>query len=125
MFWRIYALIYVVMSATALLFLIPAIGSWNFATWEGVTESVILSIGVFTFAYKKQLFNQAAWKFIFIAISLIWILDIIFYVTNIQFLSFLKMNAYEASMGDVLFSIIVSIPALVAIYKIGFRKENS
>lgn len=125
MFWKIYAWIYVVITAVGFLFLIPTIGSWNFASWGGTIESILLAIGVFVFAYKKQLFNKAAWKFIFIAILLVWVADIIFYATNVQFLSFLKVNAIEQGVGEVLFSIIVSIPALVAIYKLGFQKENS
>ena len=107
------------------LFLIPGIGSWNFASWEVIIESILLTIGVFVFTYKKQLFNKVAWKFIFIAILLVWVADIIFYVTNIQFLSFLNVNAFEHGVGEVLFSIVISIPALIAIYKMGFPKENS
>ena len=124
MFWKIYTWIYVVVNAVGFLLLIPGSGSWNFASWEGVIEGILLPIGVFVFTYKKQLFNRAAWKFIFIAISLVWIAQIIFYATNIQFLSFLKVNAIEQGVGTVLFTIIVSIPALVAIYKMGFPKEN-
>ena len=125
MFWKIYTWIYVVITAVGFLFLIPGIGSWNFASWEVIIESILLTIGVFVFTYKKQLFNKVAWKFIFIAILLVWVADIIFYVTNIQFLSFLKVNAFEHGVGEVLFSIVISIPALIAIYKIGFPKENS
>jgi hypothetical protein len=125
MFWKIYAWIYVVITAVGFLFLIPGIGSWNFASWEGVAESILLAIGVFVFAYKKQLFNKATWKFIFIAILLVWIVQIISYSTNVQFLTFLKVNVIEQGIGTVLLTIIVSIPALVAIYKIGFGKENS
>ena len=84
MFWKIYTWIYVVITAVGFLFLIPGIGSWNFASWEVIIESILLTIGVFVFTYKKQLFNRAAWKFIFIATSLVWIAQIIFYATNIQ-----------------------------------------
>jgi len=125
MFWKIYAWIIVVITAVGFLFLIPGIGSWNIASWEGIIESILLAIGAFVFAYKKQLFNKAAWKFIFIAILLVWVADIIFYITNIQFLSFLKVNAFEHGVGEVLFSIVIGIPALIAIYKMGFPKENS
>ena len=125
MFWKIYAWIIVVITAVGFLFLIPGIGSLNFASWEGIIESILLAIGAFVFAYKKQLFNKAAWKFIFIAILLVWVADIIFYITNIQFLSFLKVNAFEHGVGEVLFSIVIGIPALIAIYKMGFPKENS
>ncbi len=125
MFWKIYAWIYVVITVVGFLFLIPAISSWNFASWEGIIEGILLAIGVFVFAYKKQMFNKAAWKFIFIAILLVWVADIIFYVANIQFLRFLEVNAFEHGVGEVLFSIIVSIPALVAIYKLSFQKENA
>ena len=125
MFWKIYTWIYVVITAVGFLFLIPGIGSWNFASWEVIIESILLTIGVFVFTYKKQLFNKVAWKFIFIAILLVWVADIIFYVANTQFLSFLNVNAFEHGVGEVLFSIVISIPALIAIYKIGFPKENS
>ena len=96
MFWKIYTWIYVVITAVGFLFLIPGIGSWNFASWEVIIESILLTIGVFVFTYKKQLFNKVAWKFIFIAILLVWVADIIFYVANTQFLSFLNLELRNA-----------------------------
>ncbi|KKU04602.1 MAG: hypothetical protein UY61_C0038G0003 [Candidatus Adlerbacteria bacterium GW2011_GWC1_50_9] len=125
MFWKIYTVIYLLLIIVGTLFVVPSIGSWNFASWEGVIEGVLLAIGAFAFAYKKEWFNKETWKFIFIGILLVWIADIIFYTTNLQFLNFLKPNAIEHGVGTVLFSIVISIPALIAIYKTGFPKENS
>ncbi len=128
MFWKIYAWIYIVIVAVGTLALVPTIGSWGFASWEGVIEGLLLAIGVFVFAYKKELFNKTAWKVIFIAILFFWVAGIISYTTNVQFLNFLKVNVNalgEHGIGTVLFTIIISIPALLAIYKIGFRKEHS
>ena len=62
MFWKIYAGIYILFVVVGALFLIPTISSWNFASWEGVIESILLAIGVFAFAYKKQWFNKETWK---------------------------------------------------------------
>lgn len=125
MFWKIYAWIYVVITAVGSLFLIPTIGFWNFAVWEGVIEGLLLALGVFVFAYKKELFNKKAWKFIFIAILLFWVAGVVSYVTNVQFLNFLKVNVIEHGIGTVLFAIVVSIPALIAIYRMGFRKDSA
>ena len=126
MFWKIYAWIYVVIIGVGTLVLISKIGSWDFASWEGTIEGLLLAIGAFVFAYKKQLFNEVAWKVIFIAILFFWVAGIISYTTNVQFLNFLKVNTDvlgEHGIGAVLFTIIVSIPALIAIYKMGFRKN--
>ena len=126
MFWKIYAWIYAVAIATGTLVMIPTMGSWDFASWEGVIEGLLLAIGAFVFAYKKKLFNETAWKVIFIAILFFWVAGIISYTTNVQFLNFLKINVNvlgEHGIGTVLFTIIVSIPALIAIYKMGFGKN--
>ncbi len=143
MFWKIYAVIYLLMILIGTLVLIPMIGpwmwmwagapegmvlpigSWNLASWMGVIEGILLAIGVFVFVYKKNFLNKEAWKFIFIVILLGWITDIIIYTTNLQLPSFFKVNAFEYGVGEFLFSIIISIPALVAIYKMGFLKKNS
>ncbi len=125
MFWKIYTWIYVVLTAIGTLMVIPTVGSWNLASWEGMIESILLAVGVFVFVYKKPLFNKAVWKTIFIAILLVWIIQIFAYSTNIQFLSFLKVNIIEHGIGFALFSMIIAIPALEAIYKLGFQKENS
>src|SRR3989338_3212318 len=128
MFWKIYAWIYVVVTALGTLAIIPKVSSWDFALWEGTIEGLLLAIGVFVFAHKKQLFNEIAWKIIFIAILLFWVAAIISYATNAQSLDFLKANVDvlgEHSLGMVLFTIIFSIPALLAIYKMGFRKVHS
>lgn len=123
MFWRIYTVLYLLIIIVVTLFLIPTIGSWNFASWKAITESILLAIGVFVFAYKKNLLNRSVWKFVFNAILLFWTADIIFYTTNLQLLSFLEVNEYD--LGAVALLTFVSLPALVAIYKIGYPKENS
>ncbi|MEX0616754.1 MAG: hypothetical protein WD231_03020 [Candidatus Woykebacteria bacterium] len=122
MFWKIYAWIYVLVILAGSLLLVPTIGSWNLASWEGAIESILLAIGVFVFAYKKELFNRKIWKFIFIIILAIWIGDIVFYTTKLSYLGFLE-TSIPASTSEALFSILFSVPALVAIYKMGFTKK--
>lgn len=123
MLWKIYAWIYIALSTIGLLVLMTGISSWNLSSWEGAIESILLCIAVFSFTYKKQIFDKAVWKLIFIAILIIWIATIIFYTTDIQLLNFLRVNAIKFGITDVLLSVIVNIPALTAIYKLGFQKK--
>lgn len=124
MFWKIYAWIYISLTLLGTALLIPTYRSWNFASWEGVIEGILLASGVFIFVYKKDLLNREFWKYVFFIILVIWIADIIFYTTGFSYLRFFETSIPQ-SAWEVLLSIFISIPALVAVYRLGFSRKIS
>lgn len=114
MLWKIYFWVYLVLSIIGLFSLLPQLSLFNFASWEGLAESVLLVIGTYAFVYNKSIFPNAAWKVIFSLISLVWIAQLIYYsnaVPSIKpFFSFLANNPPQ-SYG------------MVAVYKLAFTKK--
>jgi len=123
MFWKIYAIIITLFTLVGSVVILPSIGSWRFAEWEGFIESILLVLGVLAFAYKKNLFNSQFWKVVFIAIILMWTGEGLSYLTNSSYLDFFKITVVPFGGAEILTSVILGIPALVAIYKLGFSKK--
>lgn len=125
--WKAYYYIYLVLTILGLFTLLPKISSFNLATWESIVESIVLVLGTYSFIFKKYVFTNKVWRNIFIFISAIWTLQMIFYSNAFPaitpMIKFVE-SSYPQNYNDVALSIFLSIPALVAIHKIGFNKKN-
>lgn len=122
MLWKIYFYIYLVLTLLSVVILLPSISSWKFSIYESVIESIFLLIGLYSYIFRKKLFSKKSWQYIFCGILIIWILDTIRSFTNLPILAFLD-NYSDWNAQEVFFSIIISIPALVSIYRLGFPKK--
>jgi hypothetical protein len=121
MVWKIYAWIYAILMLLAPIDLVPSIGSWNFPAGVGVMEGILLAIGVLLYSYKRRLPNKEFWGCIFVLISIIVVLDVI---SIFRPLSFLEMST-SISKSYALLTMLFSIPALIAIYRLGFTKQDA
>lgn len=126
MWWKIYFWLYLVLSIVGVILLLPQIPTFNFASWEGFVENIILIVGTYSFVYSKNIIISAIWKVIFILISLVWVAQVVYYsnaVSTIKpLLQFLE-NKPPQSFGLVAISILLSIPAMIAVYKLAFTKK--
>jgi len=122
--WKIYFWIYAVLSAIGLLVLLPQLSTFNFATYEGLLESILLVIGTYTFIYKKHIIPNI-WKIIFFLMLIVWAIQLIYYSNAIPsitpYLRFFETSISQG-YGTVVFTMIISIPAIFAVYKLGFSK---
>lgn len=125
--WKSYYYIYLILTVLGMFILLPQLSSLNFAGWESIIESILLVLGTYSFVYKRSMFSKKIWASTFIVLLIIWFLQLIFYANSFPtitpMLSFLK-TSYPQNYGELAFSIFLSIPALVAIYKIGFNKNK-
>jgi len=127
MLWKIYFYVYSFLSLAGLLYLLPQLPTFNLSSLETVIETIFLILGLYAFIYnKKNLLSHNVWKGIFYSILTIWIVQLIVYANAIPFitpyLAFLK-TSFVQSYSEVALSVIISIPALFAIYKLGFTKK--
>lgn len=121
--WQAYLWVYTILSALGLLTLLPQVPLFNFVAWEGLLESLVVIIGTYSFAYKKRILPSNAWRILFILISCIWVAQFIYY-SNIfpaarPTLQFLEMYPQQGAV-EIILSILLSLPALFALYKLGF-----
>lgn len=124
--WKIYFWIYAILSLIGVIALIPSLPSFNFASWEGTAESILLIIATYTYVYKKTILPNI-WKVVFFLMLAIWIIQILFYANIIPALTpYLKIFETSISQGfeGVAFSILISVPAFYAVYKLGFGKSS-
>lgn len=127
MLWKAYFYIYTFLNIVGFLVLLPQLSTYNFATWEGLLETLFLILGTYVFVFKKKMFSKNVWKGLFIVILTIWLLQLTLYANAVPFLTpylmFLKTSVSQ-SYGGVSVSVVISIPALYAIYKLGFSKNK-
>ncbi len=117
--WKIYFWIYLLISLGGLILVIPHLFEPSFELYEGTIENIILVLGTWSYAYNKNIFHSAIWKYAFTIILIIWLLQLFVAVTGIEFLFFTKSNFLS---GQIIFSIAISVPALIAIYRLGKGK---
>ncbi len=114
--WKIYFWVYTIISAFGLIILIPLLSKPNFENAEGTIENIILILGTLSYVYNKNIFKPVVWKTIFVLISIIWFLQIFASITTFEYLNFMHS---DYSLEAIIFSMIISLPALIAIYRLG------
>jgi hypothetical protein len=135
--WKIYFLLYTLFNIFA--------GSdyfrnlnWSFNDILCVISISISEVGLFAFAFKKELFSVKFWKYAFWAVLILDITTIIYAVTPLNQIPFLQTiyhsNVYseiEESLKDpfififVLVFMLLFIPSYYALYQLGHPKSKS
>ena len=121
--WKIYAIIYALLTIAGFFMVINTMASWNFGSWESMIESIILAIGTLIFSYGKVFLNNKVWKSIFIAILAIWIANAVSHFLGLS--DFILQANIKSDTTTFFVGIIISIPALISIYKLGFLKNKN
>lgn len=124
MWWKIYFWIIVVLTVIGVFIELPKFTSWNFADWEGQVESVILSLSLYAYIYKKNIFSKDIWKYVFVTILVVWAAQTIYYATKLPALKFLEFST-PITLEIGVISMILATPALVIIYRLGFSAKSA
>lgn len=122
--WKLYFWIYGILTIIGLLVMIPMISSLNFVSYLGIVEGILLILATYEFIYKKVLLAPNIWRVIFFILIAWWTLQILVALLNITSLNFLLTNVSGSTDGlrVGIFSIIFSIPAMIAMYRISKGK---
>ena len=123
MIWKIYFWFLLISLVGSVLSMIPHFLNFNPSDIEGVVEGVIYVLALNAYIWKGVKFPARVWATLFIAIVSIVTLQILSYAGVLPF-AFLQTTAYEASLPLALASVVISIPALYVMYKMGFEKKS-
>ncbi len=124
--WKIYFWIFLFLSALSVFSVLPVLSTFNIAGYEGLIELVILNTGLYAYVFRKNLFKLSHWRIVFWAIIAVWTGGVLYYSNAIPiltpFLAFLEINPPQ-QYYEVIASILLSSPALYAIYALGFLRK--
>jgi hypothetical protein len=124
MWLKVYFWIYTILTVLGVLVYLPHLFTFNFATWEGLLESAALITGTYVYVYKKHVITNV-WKPIFFLMLSVCIIQLLLYSNVIPsltpYLKFLE-TSIEQDFGTLIITIILSLPAYYAIYRLAFQK---
>lgn len=126
MLWKIYSWGFIILTLIGMIVIVKD-APLVFADTLGAILNILLMIGVFVFAYNKKFLTNQVWKIIF-WISIIFLIEGFLEVYILpkdfinNYLSFLQSKVVQ-SPTDVIFSWILGLPAIYAIYKMAFEKK--
>ena len=122
MWWKIYFWIYLIVSVISLFALLQYA---PFGLFEilGLLLSVVLLLAIYAYVFKKNILQTSHWKILFWIVIFLFVEEMLElfvlpkdFVAN--FAPFLKSNI-PLNAGERLFSWLVSLPGVYAIYKLG------
>lgn len=120
MAWKLYFWIYTLLSVLGIAVVIPQIGSFNFGSYEGLVETIIFILGLYSYIYGKKVFESYFWKTFFSFILIYWTIQILVLVIPVPALSFITPNIQGGgNLITIIVSMIITIPALVSVYRLG------
>lgn len=107
--------------------LLGSLSEFSVGDWIGfIILEPLAILGLYLFAYKKKAFSASFWQitfWVFVVSDIISALDATLLNQAIsRAVPFLNSNVIESNM-EILFSIILTIPAFYAIYKLGYKKN--
>ena len=122
MLWKIYFWVLLLTVAGGSMMMIPQISNFTLADFEGLAEGIVLVLAVNAYVYKGVKFPARAWAVLFVAVAVIWALQILTYAGILPF-AFLQTRSFEISLLQVLGTMAFSAPAMYTMYKMGFVKS--
>lgn len=127
MWWKIYFWIFAVLTIVGVFLSLGELNKLTLVDWVGLLLNLILVISTYSFVMNKKLFSKETWGLLF------WV-NLFFLTINVVYEFLLPENikssltilqsSIEADMGMILFSFLVSIPALYALYKLAYNKAG-
>ncbi len=124
--WKIYLWIYGIISVVGFFLSLPLLATFNFSSYMGIVENILFLIATYAYVYNKKVFTPLVWKVILILSLLSTILQIIalFVPSGSILLKFMEQNVSN-DIGSIIFTIIFTIPSLIAAYRLGWKKKLS
>ncbi|RRN73959.1 hypothetical protein EI200_04595 [Peribacillus simplex] len=115
MFWKVYFWALIAISIASMF--VETVNGPVLETTDTVI-SIISTIGLYGYVYKKQFLSKSFWKFIFI-------------ITVIEMPVYIMLdvlNDPELGVGGIIFvaafTLAIMYPFLLGLYRYGFRKQN-
>lgn len=120
--WKIYFWILLISSIIGTLIVAKDIINFNLGDWLGMASNIILILAVYSLVFKKQILSPQVWKVILWIMVGTVVVELEPTGTLKKILSFLEPNILRATTEEMIVQIIIALPALYAVYKLGYKK---
>lgn len=118
MFWKIYFGILVIILALYH----PSVGFPRIWEFIDLIHNIIAIVGLFGFCWERKIFTRLFWR-IFLIVCIIWILLYQYYIPEIQRV-YVAPAPQWFGLFDRVFSLVMNILLLVALFLYGFRRSE-
>ena len=122
MWWKIYFWIYLIISVISV-FALLEYAPFGLADILGLLLNIVVLLAIYAYVFKKNVLQAGHWKILFWIVIFFFVEEMLeLFVLPKDFVAnlipFLKSNV-PLSTGERLFSWLVSLPGVYAIYKLG------
>lgn len=129
MWWKIYFWINVVFFTIGILVLIPQLSKFSLGDWMSIISNFILMFGLYIYVFKRTDFKKdKLWKNIFVVNFIFLIFTGIDFFLFSESLSSSILPAFKSNLdlnkADMMFTLMFSIPAFYANFKLAFGKSK-
>lgn len=128
MWWKIYFWVYTVFMVLGVIGILLWISKLTVSDWISFVLGILLYIGLYAFVFRKKVFETNWLVAIFWSNALLIALAVLdWFVLNRQIeqaIPFLQ-SGIPVSETDMLIGILISLPALYAVYLLSYPKKSS
>lgn len=126
MWWKVYFWVLLTLFIVSL-FSYLQYAPLKFWDLESMGEGALVSLGAYSFTYRKRFFSEKFWKAAFWYLGIVWglqVIDVYFLNMEIEKSIPALQTSSQLSSEGILFSVLLGLPALYAIYQLGYAKSK-
>lgn len=126
MWWKLYFWFVVILLTSALIGVLLPNESIKFTLldWVLLFLSIPSLVGLFAFAYKKQMLNQKAWGYVFwLTISIDAVSLFLYSIQQSDFIPALLKPGTGSSLIESIINFLFELPVLFALYQLAFNSD--
>ena len=125
--WKIYFWFITIISIIGLAFGYGKLDYWNFAALLEVSSSIFAIIGLYSYVYRKHIFQTIVWRVLFLLSIISIVLSFLFSFTvlkNTTLPTWLISGVDQGGGVGLIFGTVLAIPLYYALYKLSQGKQK-
>lgn len=127
MWWKVYFWTILVLAIMGTLFGYGTKTMWTLGDWLDIGVSVLSLCGLYSFVYKKKMFEQKVWLYIFWVSTVMLAFYLVYFFTplhqTLMIPEFIKSSSYTSGQL-VLVDLIISAPTIYALYFLAYPQAK-
>lgn len=126
--WKIYFWIIVFISALVVIFVYGKADIWMLPDWWALLGGIIGILILYSYIYKKRIFDSRVWKIIFWVGIAATVWDFVYTFSalkNIIIIPSILQSSFGKTTGsDLLFALFIGLPMIYANFKLAYPKKS-
>lgn len=122
--WKVYFWIFTVLSVIGIVFGYGSLSSWAFVELLEVTTGILSILCLYSFVFKKRIFDTQVWQVILLVSVIGFILEMLYKFTPFNLLSSILESRQATNGQDVLLATLISLPAYYANYQLAYPQKT-